>query len=60
MSDLVAKLCTVPSRRHGSANMTDEEYDRQLRDLIAYLKQPGLVPGGANINEYFEVRQLNG
>ncbi|KAL4869949.1 hypothetical protein BDV12DRAFT_166695 [Aspergillus spectabilis] len=54
MSDLLAKLSAVPSRRHGSANMTDDEYDRQLRDLIAYLKQPGLVPGGANINEYFE------
>ncbi|KAL4911694.1 signalosome subunit 3 [Aspergillus aurantiobrunneus] len=54
MTDFLGRLYAAPSRRHGSSNVTDESYDRQLRDLVAYLRQPGLVPSTANLNEYLE------
>ncbi|KAL4781908.1 hypothetical protein BJX76DRAFT_333906 [Aspergillus varians] len=54
MSDFLGHLSAAPSRRHGSASTTDEGYDRQLRDLVDYLKQPGLVPSSADLNEYLE------
>ena len=56
MSDFLAYLTSAPSRPHGSANITDKCYDHQLRDLIAYLKQPGVAPSTADINGYLEVR----
>ncbi|KAL4806953.1 signalosome subunit 3 [Aspergillus unguis] len=43
MSDIIEHLTSAPSRRYASANKTDEHYDRQLRSLIEYLKQPGLA-----------------
>ncbi|EAA58307.1 hypothetical protein AN5798.2 [Aspergillus nidulans FGSC A4] len=54
MSDFLAYLTSAPSRPHGSANITDKCYDHQLRDLIAYLKQPGVAPSTADINGYLE------
>ncbi|KAL4997788.1 signalosome subunit 3 [Aspergillus recurvatus] len=54
MSDFLAYLSSAPSRPHGSANVIDESYDRQLRDLIAYLKQPGLIRSTADLNECLE------
>jgi hypothetical protein len=56
MSDFLAHLTSAPSRPHGSANITDKCYDHQLRDLIAYLKQPGVAPSTADLNGYLEVR----
>jgi COP9 signalosome complex subunit 3 len=56
MSDFLAQLSAAPSRGHGAANTTDNDYDRQLRDLLAYLKQPSLVPSTADLNEVLEVR----
>ncbi|KAL4877932.1 hypothetical protein BJY04DRAFT_122138 [Aspergillus karnatakaensis] len=54
MSEFLAGLSTAPSRRHRTNHVTDEEYDRQLKDLIAYLKQPNFVPPNTNICEYLE------
>jgi hypothetical protein len=54
MSDFLAHLTSAPSRPHGSANITDKCYDHQLRDLIAYLKQPGVAPSTADLNGYLE------
>ncbi|KAL5332629.1 hypothetical protein BJX70DRAFT_392851 [Aspergillus crustosus] len=51
MLDFLARLSAVPPRCHSAANVTDEEYDRQLRDLIVYLKEPGVIQSGADINE---------
>lgn len=56
MSDFLVQLSAVPSRGHGAAITTDNDYDRQLRDLLAYLKQPGLVPSTADLNDFLEVR----
>ncbi|KAL4923214.1 putative COP9 subunit 3 [Aspergillus undulatus] len=54
MSDFLGILCAVPSRQHSLANTTDESYDRQLRDLLAQLKQPGLIPSTVDLNEHLE------
>ncbi|KAL4937447.1 signalosome subunit 3 [Aspergillus oleicola] len=54
MSEFLGILSAVPSRHHSSTGITDEAYDRQLRDLLAHLKQPGLVPSTVNLNEYLE------
>lgn len=56
MSDFLAQLYAAPSRGYGAADTTDNDYDRQLRDLLAYLKRPGLVPSTADLNELLEVR----
>lgn len=56
MSGFLAQLYAAPSRGHGAADTTDNDYDRQLRDLLAYLKRPGLVPSTADLNELLEVR----
>ncbi|KAL2783015.1 signalosome subunit 3 [Aspergillus keveii] len=55
MSDILTRLSAVPSRPHGATETTDETYDRQLRDLVTYLKQPGLVPSTTDPNEYLQV-----
>ncbi|KAL4980050.1 signalosome subunit 3 [Aspergillus desertorum] len=54
MSGFLAHLSSAPSRPHRSADVIDESYDRQLRDLNAYLKQPGLVLSTADLNESLE------
>ncbi|KAL4733281.1 signalosome subunit 3 [Aspergillus similis] len=54
MSDFLVYLTSAPSRPHGSANITDKSYDHQLRDLIAYLKQPGVAASTADLNGYLE------
>jgi hypothetical protein len=58
MSDILTRLSAVPSRPHGATETTDETYDRQLRDLVTYLKQPGLVPSTTDPNEYLQVSIL--
>ncbi|KAL3442119.1 hypothetical protein BJX65DRAFT_321683 [Aspergillus insuetus] len=55
MSDVLTRLSAVPSRPHGATETTDETYDRQLRELVTYLKQPGLVPSTTDPNEYLQV-----
>ncbi|KAL3473658.1 signalosome subunit 3 [Aspergillus californicus] len=55
MSDFAGRLSAVPSRHHDPTNTTDDEsYDRQLRGLIAYLKQPGLVSSTADLSDYLK------
>ncbi|KAL4792924.1 signalosome subunit 3 [Aspergillus venezuelensis] len=54
MSDFQRAISAVPSRHHSSAHVTDESYDRQLRDLLAYLRQPCLVPNTVDPKETLE------
>ncbi|KAL2842971.1 signalosome subunit 3 [Aspergillus pseudoustus] len=54
MSDLLARLSAVPYRPHVVTDAANEDYDRQLREFVAYLKQPGLIPSTSDPNEYLQ------
>ncbi|KAL2859955.1 putative COP9 subunit 3 [Aspergillus lucknowensis] len=54
MSDFLAQLSAVPSRQYTLGTVSDEIYDRQLRDLKACFGQPAFVPGSVNLTECLE------
>ncbi|KAL2811158.1 signalosome subunit 3 [Aspergillus granulosus] len=54
MSDILARLSAVPTRHHTATDSTDEAYDLQLRELVVYLRQPGLIPSTSDPNEYLQ------
>ncbi|KAL2824694.1 signalosome subunit 3 [Aspergillus cavernicola] len=55
MSDFLGRLSSVPSRPHDPDNISAERYDRQLRDLISYLKQPGVASSTSDYSDFFEI-----
>ncbi|KKK23255.1 hypothetical protein AOCH_001188 [Aspergillus ochraceoroseus] len=54
MTELLKRLTAAPSRRYLSINVTDENYDRQLRDLAVYCKYSGVVSNITDFDEYLD------
>ncbi|KAF7594271.1 COP9 signalosome complex subunit 3 [Aspergillus hancockii] len=51
MSDILSQLTSVSPRLHTSIT-SDEDYDKQLRDLIAYLQQPNRVSDIVAVSDF--------
>ncbi|KAL3456312.1 hypothetical protein BJX64DRAFT_281431 [Aspergillus heterothallicus] len=54
MSDILARLSEVASRPTIATDAAHKAYDCQIRELLLYLKQPGLIPSTSDPNEYLE------